>query len=135
MGRTAQGVRGIKLRTDDRVVDMVIVEPGTTLFSLTEKGYGKRTPIEDYRRIGRGGVGVINLKITEKNGQVVALKAVQETDELMLISRQGIVIRTPASAISIIGRSTQGVRVMRLDSGDSAVAAALIAQDENTDSV
>lgn len=134
MGRTAQGVRGIKLKNNDEVVDMVIAHPDTTLFTLTEKGYGKRTPLDEYRTIGRGGVGVINMKVTSKNGRVVAIRAVKETDEVMLISRNGIVIRTPVNTISVIGRSTQGVRVMRLDSGDEACAVAKIAQDESTDS-
>ena len=131
VGRAAQGVRGIKLRTGDRVVDMVIPESNTTIFTLTEKGYGKRTPVDDYRTIGRGGMGVINLKVADKNGHVVALKSVTLSDELMLISKRGIVIRTPINTISEIGRSTQGVRVMRLDEGDEAVACAIVLSDES----
>jgi len=130
MGRTARGVIGIKLRKDDAVIGAVVAEDNKTLLTVTEKGYGKRTPISDYRLISRGGVGVINIKITEKNGKAVAIKSVADDDEIILISQQGIVIRTAAKGISIVGRATQGVRVMKLEANDKLVAAAKIAKEE-----
>jgi DNA gyrase subunit A len=130
MGRTARGVIGIKLRKGDKVIGAVVAEDNKTLFTVTEKGYGKRTPVQDYRLISRGGVGVTNAKITDKNGKVVAIKNVADDDEIILISQQGIVIRTAAKGIGIVGRATQGVRVMRLHEKDKLVAAAKIAKEE-----
>ncbi len=126
MGRTAYGVRGIKLKGKDAVVGMVVAEADKTLLTVTEKGYGKRTAIDEYRLISRGGVGVTNIKITEKNGTVVTVRAVTDKEDLMLISQNGIIIRIPARSISVIGRATQGVRVMKLETGDKLVAAAKI---------
>jgi len=129
IGRTAKGVRGIKLRKDDYVIDMVIAD-GKDILTVTEKGYGKRTNSEAYRKTRRGGKGVINIKITQKNGKVVCIKSVNETDDIMLISKNGIVIRTKAKDISKIGRATQGVRVMKINEGDSVVAAAKVIKEE-----
>jgi DNA gyrase subunit A len=129
MGRTARGVRGIRLKHEDKVVEMVVGREDRTLLTVTEKGYGKRTPIGDYRLINRGGSGVINIKCTEKNGKVVAVKSVTDEDELMLISKKGIGIRVNAKDVSKIGRATQGVRIMRLEPGDNVVAAARIVKD------
>jgi DNA gyrase subunit A len=133
MGRTAYGVIGIKLRDKDKVVSAVTADETRTLLSITEKGYGKRTPINDYRLIGRGGVGVINFNITDKTGKVVAVKSVVPKDGLMLISKNGIIIRTMVGQISEIGRNTQGVRVMRLEDGDEVMSAALVAEDGNSE--
>ncbi|MBW2986433.1 DNA gyrase subunit A, partial [Candidatus Woesearchaeota archaeon] len=130
MGRTARGVIGIKLRKDDKVVGSVVAEENKTLLTVTEKGYGKRTPISDYRLISRGGVGVINIKVTDKNGKAVTIKSVADDDEIILISQQGIIIRTAAKGIGIIGRATQGVRVMRIEANDKLVSAAKIAKEE-----
>lgn len=130
MGRTARGVRGIKLKKkNDHVVGMVIAQDEKALLTITEKGYGKRTPISDYRLISRGGSGVINIRCTEKNGKIVAIKSVTEKDHIMLISRQGIAIRIPVKEISKMGRATQGVRLMRLESKDKVVAAAKIIKE------
>lgn len=129
MGRTATGVIGIRLR-EDKVVGATIADDKKTLVTVTEHGYGKRTIIEDYRLTARGGVGVINIKITDKNGKVVGIQSVDETDELMLISQSGVLIRTPASGVSVIGRNTQGVRVMKLDEGDKVMSVAKIAAEE-----
>jgi DNA gyrase subunit A len=130
MGRTARGVRGIRLKREgDYVVEMVVGRENRTLLTVTEKGYGKRTPVADYRLINRGGSGVINIKCTEKNGKVVAVKSITDEDELMLISQKGIAIRVNAKSVSKIGRATQGVRVMRLAEGDKVVAAARIVKD------
>ncbi len=129
MGRTARGVRGIKLRSDDQVVDMVVAKPGSSLLTVCENGYGKRTDLKDYRRQKRGGIGLINIKTTERNGKVVALKAVTDDDDLMLISAKGIIIRTGLEQIRDIGRNTQGVRLIRLDKGDKLVAVARVVKE------
>lgn len=125
MGRAAAGVIGIKLRKDT-VIGAAIAEDKKTILTITEKGYGKRTEISEYRLTTRGGVGVINMKITEKNGKVVSVITISEDDELMLISQSGTLIRTPAKGISTIGRSTQGVRIMRLDEKDKVISVAKI---------
>lgn len=133
MGRTARGVRGINLRGDDQVVDMVVARPGRSLLTVCENGFGKQTNLEDYRSQNRGGVGLINIKTSDRNGKVVALKAVESTDDLMLISAKGIIIRTGLDQLHDIGRNTQGVRLIRLDTGDKLVAVARLIKDENED--
>ena len=130
VGRTAKGVIGIRLKEQDVVVDAVVVDETKSLLTITELGYGKRSPVGDYRLISRGGVGVINVKITEKNGRVVAVKPVIDADEIMLMSQKGVVIRVPASDISVVGRNSQGVRVMRLEEGDRIVTTAVILREE-----
>ena len=125
IGRTGQGVRGIRLKKDDEVIGMVIAKEDRTLLTITENGYGKRTKITSYRLISRGGSGVRNIIYNERNGNVVAIKSVKEDDEIMLISKNGITIRMPVSNINIIGRNTQGVRLMKLEN-DKVVAAAKI---------
>ncbi len=129
MGRAAGGVIGIKLRKDS-VVGATVADENKTLLTITEKGYGKRSPISDYRLTARGGVGVINLKITDKNGKVVGIQQVGDTDEVMLISHDGILIRTPVNGISVIGRNTQGVRIMKLDDKDKVIALTTIAPED-----
>jgi DNA gyrase subunit A len=136
MGRVATGVRGIRLRPHDAVVGMVVVghetRLDTTLLVVTEKGRGKRTAIEDYRFQSRGGMGVINFRINDQTGKIVAIKGVLPTDELMLITRKGIVNRQRVSEIRVIGRATQGVRVMALDNGDVLMdVARVVPEDEN----
>ncbi len=130
MGRTAYGVRGISLRGKDLVVDMVVIKRDASLLVVTENGYGKRTPIPDYRVTNRGGKGVINVKTNERNGKVVALKEVLEDDELMLITEKGMIIRQPIKSIKEIGRNTQGVRLISLDEGDRVVAVARVVKSE-----
>lgn len=131
MGRSAAGVRGISLKkADDMVIGMVIGEDGgTTLLTITDNGYGKRTNLDDYRLIGRGGKGVINIQCSERNGKVCDISAVTEDDDVMFISQKGIIIRTPVNGISCIGRNTQGVRLMKVGSGDKVVAAAKIVKE------
>jgi DNA gyrase subunit A len=136
MGRVATGVRGIRLRPRDAVVGMVVVGHETrdqvTLLVVTEKGRGKRTPIDDYRFQSRGGMGVINFRINDQTGKVVAIKTVEDSDELMLITRGGVVNRQRVNEIRTIGRATQGVRVMALDDGDVLVdVARVVPDDEN----
>ncbi len=130
MGRASRGVRGINLRSGDAVVGMVIVEEKAALFTICENGYGKRTGLENYRPQSRGGVGLKNIKTTARNGKVVALKAVQNTDDLMMITANGMIIRTGLNQIRSIGRNTQGVRLIKLKPGDKLVAAAKIVSEE-----
>jgi DNA gyrase subunit A len=135
MGRVATGVRGIRLRGDDQVVGMVVTNPdmnaNMTLLVVTQHGRGKRTAIEDYRMQTRGGMGVINLKLNDQTGTVVAIKAVDDADELMLITKNGIVNRQRVSEIRVIGRATQGVRLVMLDEGDLIMdVASVVPEDE-----
>jgi DNA gyrase subunit A len=135
MGRTARGVRGIRLGKGDIVIGMLAAEENMKILTITEKGYGKRTPVSEYRLCNRGGKGVTNIKITDKNGVVKAVMLVNGKEELMLVSRNGIGIRIPCSGISVIGRATQGVRVMRLNEDDHVAAAAkIIIEDEELES-
>jgi len=129
MGRVSRGVRGIKLRSKDTVVAMVTAEEKASLLTVCENGYGKRTNLENYRPQGRGGVGLINIKTTARNGKVVTLKAVQNEDELMMITANGIIIRTGLEQIRSIGRNTQGVRLIKLKAGDRLVAAEKIVSE------
>ncbi len=126
IGRSARGVRGISLRKGDEVVGMVISEENKTLLTVTENGYGKRSKISDYRLIKRGGRGVINIKCSSRNGDVVEIKAVDDEDELMFISKEGILIRVSAKDVSVIGRNTQGVTLMKLNPEDKVMSAAKI---------
>jgi len=130
MGRVSRGVQGIRLRPGDEGGDLVIAEPNSSLLTGCENGYGKRTPIEEYRPQNRGGLGLINIKTTERNGKVVALKAVADTDDLMLISAHGIIMRTGLEQLRDIGRNTQGVKLIRLDEGDKLVAVARVVKEE-----
>ncbi len=130
MGRTARGVRGITLGRDDVVVDMVVIEPGMSVLTVCENGYGKRTDVEEYRLTHRGGKGVINIRATERNGPVVALRAVTDDDSLILITAGGNLMRMPLDELREIGRATQGVRLIRLDEGDKVVAVARVVSDQ-----
>ncbi len=133
MGRTAAGVKGIKIPGKDNiVVGMVIVKrEGGTLLAVSENGYGKRTDIKDYPVIKRGGVGVITLKTSARNGRMVALREVVDTDDLMIITEQGVLIRLPVATIRTISRNTQGVRLIRLDEGDSISSVRRILESNN----
>jgi len=130
MGRSAYGVRGIALRDDDLVVAMQVVGPGGTLLSVTERGFGKRTEIEEYRVQSRGGVGIINIATSERNGLVVGIAYVEEGDELLLITQQGMILRTQATDVRAIGRATQGVRLIDLEPEDKLVSIAKLAEKE-----
>jgi DNA gyrase subunit A len=132
MGRTAAGVRAIRLRKNDEVVDMVVVDEMATLLTVCENGYGKRTRFDEYRVQGRGGSGIINIKATKRNGCVVAMKAMRDADELMLITLQGKIVRMGLADMRIIGRATQGVRVIGLREGDKLVSVARVVSDDNT---
>ena len=130
MGRTARGVRGIKLRAGSRVVGLGIARPDAALLSLCENGYGKRTRLDEYRSQLRGGLGLKDIQTTRRNGPVVEVAVVDEADEVMLISANGMIIRTRVSEISMIGRNTQGVKVMNLKRGDRLLAGAVVAREE-----
>ena len=123
-------MRGIELRDEDVVVAMEVLRPGAAVLTLTENGYGKRTAIDEYRVTGRGGLGIINIQTTGRNGRVVGVACVAETDEVMFITQQGMVLRTPARNVSIIGRNTQGVRLIDMDEGDRAVSVARLEEQE-----
>ncbi len=134
VGRVSRGVIGIRLRPDDRVVDMVIAEEDADLLSVCENGFGKRTPLEDYRSQSRGGLGLINIKSTKRNGEVVALKAVHNDDELMMITAGGMIIRTGIADVRTIGRNTAGVRMISLKANDKLVAVERLISDEEDQS-
>ena len=129
MGRVSRGVKGIKLREGDAVVDMVIAGEGASLLTVCENGYGKRSSLDDYRVQSRGGIGLKNMKTSERNGKVVGLKAVDDKDELMLISANGIIIRTGLEQVRTIGRNTAGVKMINLKKGDKLVAVERLAGD------
>ena len=129
MGRVSRGVKGIKLRPKDNVVSMVIAVEGTSLLTVCENGYGKRTTLDEYRTQSRGGIGLINIKTSERNGNVVALKTVGDEDDLMMITANGMIIRTGLEEVREIGRNTQGVRLIKLKEGDKLVAVEKIASD------
>jgi DNA gyrase subunit A len=132
MGRTAAGVRGIRLKKDDRVVAMeALSAEGGDVFTVAERGYGKRSAADEYRLQGRGGQGVINFRTSAKTGRVMAVRQVGEDDEVILISQEGKILRTPVATFRVIGRSTQGVKIMDLEGEDRLVAAAkLVERDE-----
>ncbi len=130
MGRTTTGVRGIQLAGDDQVIGMVVLRREATLLVVSEYGMGKRSKASDYRVQRRGGKGIITLRRTTKTGSIVALKEVLPEDELMMITRHGVIIRVPVDGIRVIGRNTQGVRVMNLDSGDTVVDVARVVNED-----
>ena len=130
MGRTAHGVRGIRLKGGDYVVAAVTVKEGTKLLTITENGYGKKTEFSEYKVQSRGGMGLFNYKLTEKTGAVAGMAAVSDEDDVMMITSDGIIIRTHTAEISTYGRQTQGVRVMKLADGVKAVSMAVTQHEE-----
>ena len=136
MGRTAMGVRGIKLRAGDYVIGGVLAKLGSMLLAITENGYGKRTPIEEYIRSGgepqhRGGFGLRGYQITEKTGKAAGVKVVQEDDDILIISDDGTIIRMAAAAVNVYSRTAQGVRVMRVSEGTKVISLARVPQEED----
>ncbi len=130
MGRTASGVRGVRLASDeDEVIGMIVMKQGEEVLVVSEKGYGKRSALDDYRIINRGGKGVKTLNITEKTGNLIAIKAVLDDDDLMIITQNGILIRMAVSDMRIMGRATQGVRLINLKEGDKIAAVARVEYD------
>jgi DNA gyrase subunit A len=134
MGRTATGVWGIALDKKDQVIDLVVIRRASTLLTVTERGLGKRSELDEYRVQHRGGRGIITLKRNDKTGDVVALKEVLQDDELMMITKKGIVIRVPVEGIRVSGRNTQGVRVINLTPGDLVGDVARIVKEDDADS-
>src|SRR3954466_6752419 len=131
MGRSAYGVRGISLRDDDEVVAMEVVREGATILTVAQNGYGKRTGLEEYRLQSRGGVGIINIQTSDRNGKVVGIAYVHDDDELLIISQQGMILRMKAGDIRTIGRATQGVRLIEMEEGDNVVSVAKLAEKED----
>jgi len=135
MGRTAYGVRGISLREGDEVVAMEILSPGGTIVSVTEQGFGKRTELDEYRLQSRGGVGIINIQSSERNGKVVGVAQVTDDEELMLITQQGKILRMASKDIRTIGRATQGVKLIDIEGDDRAVSIAKLDERDEDDVV
>jgi DNA gyrase subunit A len=131
MGRTAYGVRGISLREDDEVVAMAVVREGGTMLSVAQNGYGKRTGLDEYRLQSRGGIGIINIQTSDRNGKVVGMVYVHDDDEVMLITQQGMILRMNARDVRVIGRVTQGVRLIEMEEGDRVVAIAKLAERDD----
>mgnify|MGYP001326918876 FL=1 len=134
IGRTGMGVRGINLNKKDKVVSMTILasdKKDSTLLTVTEKGFGKRTKISEYREQSRGGKGLISIKVTDKTGEVVAIKLVEDPNELMIITNKGTLIRTKIKDIKTIGRNTQGVRLIKLKDTEKVSAVARVAEEED----
>jgi len=131
MGRSAYGVRGISLRDADAVVAMEVIRPGGTILSVTEQGYGKRTELDEYRVQSRGGIGIINIQTSDRNGKVVGIIQVTDDDELMLITQQGKILRMASKDIRTIGRATQGVRLIDIEGDDRAVSIARLAEKDD----
>jgi DNA gyrase subunit A len=130
MGRATTGVKGIELEPNDAVIGMVVIRREATLLVVAEHGLGKRSELSDYRVQHRGGKGIITLKRTDRTGDVVALKEVIPDDELMVITRGGVIIRLPVNDIRVIGRNTQGVRMINLDAGDAVQDVARVVNEE-----
>ena len=134
MGRTAVGVRGIRLREGDYVVGAALAQPGKTVLSMTERGFGKRTPVEEYRITARGGLGIRNYMVTEKTGPIVGIKVVDGAEDLLLVTEAGILIRTAVENIRVAGRATQGVIVMRFkEEGDHVISMALTDREQDAE--
>jgi len=130
MGRAATGVRGMDLAEGDELVGMEILSPGATVLTVTANGYGKRTPLEDYRVQNRGGMGIITIRTSERNGEVIGIAQVVDDDQVMLITNGGKVLRCRVETISTMGRATQGVRLMELGEGEALVAMARLAEED-----
>ncbi len=133
MGRVTHGVIGIRLRKGDRVVSMAVVGEEGNLLTITENGFGKRSPISEYRKTHRGSKGVRTIVTNERNGQVIYVKEVVDEDEIMLTSKEGMIVRIPVKDIRIQGRNTMGVRIMRLNEGDKVVSVAKIVEKDEED--
>ena len=129
MGRSAAGVRGIRLRPEDRVVSAIVVSSEHSILTVTENGYGKRSPIEEFRIQKRGGKGVFGIKASERNGNVIDAKQVKDDDEIIVIADSGKMIRMDLSSIRVIGRSTQGVKMINLDENEKVVGMDTVAKE------
>ncbi len=136
LGRVSQGVKGIELNDDEKIIGMEIIDDSVEILSVTSQGYGKRTSVSEYRKQTRGGKGILAMRLTEKNGEIIDIKPVTDKDDLMIISDKGQVIRTKISGISLMGRTTQGVRLIKLKDGEAVVAVEKIVDpDEDVEAV
>jgi DNA gyrase subunit A len=136
LGRVSQGVKGIELNDDEKIIGMEIIDDSVEILSVTSQGYGKRTSVSEYRKQSRGGKGILAMRLTEKNGDIIDIKPVTDKDDLMIISDKGQVIRTKISGISLMGRTTQGVRLIKLKEGEAVVAVEKIVDpDEEIEAV
>jgi DNA gyrase subunit A len=136
MGRATRGVRGIRLRTGDKVVGMDVVKAGMEMLVVMENGYGKRTKVDQFATHARGGVGIKAGQVTAKTGKTVDVRAITDArDEVVVVSTQGQIIRMALAQISLIGRATQGVRVMRIGEGDKVASVALVGETELEDGI
>jgi len=134
-GRPARGVMGIRLAPEDRIIGLEVLSYGHSLFTITENGYGKRTPIDEYPIHKRGGKGVINIKTSDRNGRVVSILLVDEDDDLMLMTDNGKLIRTPAKGISLISRNTQGVKIIGMAPEEKVSGAARVPEQDDNDTI
>jgi len=130
MGRTARGVRGISLGDKDEVVGMEVLASDAPILTVTERGYGKRTELNEYRVQSRGGSGIITIKVSDRNGPVVGVRQVTDKDDIMIVTDGAKVIRSRVKEISIIGRNTQGVRLITIEESERVVSVARLAEDE-----
>ncbi len=132
-GRTARGVRGVKLKDKQMAISLVVIVDGGDILTATANGYGKRTPVDDYRMTGRGGQGVIAIQVTERNGRAIGALQVNAHEEVMLISNKGTLVRMPVDEISLVGRNTQGVRLINLANEESLVSLEQVATLKETE--
>jgi len=130
MGRTARGVKGMTVGKDDEIIGMESTGDGASILTITENGFGKRTNTSEYRIQGRGGMGVITIRTTERNGDVIGMKQVTHDDEVMIITNHGKIIRIKIKGISVIGRNTQGVKLIGVKKGEKVVGLARLAEKE-----
>jgi DNA gyrase subunit A len=138
MGRTASGVRGINIDDDDEVVGAIVYDPADapdnhTVLVVSENGYGKRTPVDEYRKVNRGGKGVITMNITDKTGKVIAIKNVTDNEDLMIIEHSGLLIRMHIADIKVAGRNTQGVKLINIPDGDSIASVSSVEREEESE--
>ena len=133
MGRASQGVKGINISDEEKIIGMELIDDKTEILSVTENGYGKRTSSEQYRKQTRGGKGILAMRLTEKNGEIIQIKPVEEKDDLMIITNRGQVIRTKISGISLMGRATQGVRIISLKEDEKVVSVEKIVDSDDED--
>jgi DNA gyrase subunit A len=130
MGRDARGVRGMRLRQDQNLIGMVVAQPQGDILTVTANGYGKRTPLADYPVRGRGGMGVISIQTSARNGPVVGAVQVVESEQVMLVTNAGTAIRTTVASISLLGRNTQGVKLMGVGEGELLAGLAVVAPED-----
>jgi DNA gyrase subunit A len=133
MGRVSTGVRGVTLGEGDAVASMAIAEEGVEILTVTTNGFGKRTPVEDYRKTNRGGKGVRTIVVNERNGKVHAIRTVTGEESLLIVTKDGMVVRSPVHQVSKQGRSTQGVTIMRMNKGDEVVQVAVLREAPDAD--